>query len=96
MNTQECYIKGIRYSIEEFINNEHLIRKCKTKKNIYNKEGNEIIFCDGIKVKPYFRKLITEDNPMTQWHKKWQELFTGYTEQTYKCDNMHKKYRRIL
>ena len=93
--TQECYINDKKYLINEFIKNENLIRECKEgKQNIYDKDGNEIIFCDGKKVKSYFRKLITEDNPMTKWHKEWQDEFLGYTEQKYTAENMHKKYRR--
>lgn len=93
--TQECYINDKKYSIDEFIKNENLICECKEgKQNIYDKDGNEIIFCDGKKVKSYFRKLITEDNPMTKWHKEWQDEFSGYTEQKYMAENMHKKYRR--
>lgn len=93
--TQECYINDKKYLINEFIKNENLIRECKEgKQNIYDKDGNEIIYCDGKKVKSYFRKLITEDNPMTKWHKEWQDEFLGYTEQKYTDENMHKKYRR--
>jgi len=93
--TQEYYINDKKYLINEFIKNENLIRECKEgKQNIYDKDGNEIIFCDGKKVKSYFRKLITEDNPMTKWHKEWQDEFLGYTEQKYTAENMHKKYRR--
>ena len=95
MNTQECYINNKKYSIKEFMKNKNLIFKCKEGiKTIYDKNNNEIIFCDGKKVKPYFRKLITSDNPMTKWHKDWQNQFHGYTEQKYNCDQMHKKYRR--
>lgn len=94
-STQECYINDKKYLINEFIKNENLIRECKEgNQYIYDKEGNELIFCDGKKVKSYFRKLITEDNPMTQWHKEWQDEFLGYTEQKYTAENMHKKYRR--
>lgn len=97
MNTgsQECYIDGKKYSIDKFIKNKKLVVKCKKgKKTIYDKDDNEIIFCDGKKVKPYFRKLITVDNPMTKWHKEWQNEFNGYTESNYECEKMHKKYRR--
>lgn len=97
MNTssQECYIDGSKYSIDEFIKNEKLLKNVKQGiKTIYDKDNNEIIFCDGKKIKPYFRRLITSDNPMTKWHKEWQKQFNGYTEQKYKCDDMHKKYRR--
>jgi hypothetical protein len=95
MNTQECYIDDKKYTIDEFIENKKLILKCKKgKKTIYDKNKNEIIFCDGKKVKPYFRKLINNDNQMTEWHKKWQNEFNGYTEQKYECNKMHKKYRR--
>lgn len=95
MSSQECYIDDQKYSIDEFIKNEKLVLKCKNgSKTIYDKDKNEIIFCDGKKVKPYFRKLVTGDNPMTKWHKEWQEKFSGYTEQKYECENMHKKYRR--
>lgn len=97
MNTcsQECYIDGKKYSINEFIKNEKLVMKCKKgTKTIYDKCNNEIIFCDGKKVKPYFRKLITADNPMTKWHREWQDQFNGYIEQKYECEEMHKKYRR--
>ena len=65
--SQECYIDDKKYSIDEFIKNEKLVMKCKKgEKTIYDKDDNEIIFCDGKKVKPYFRKLITADNPMTK------------------------------
>jgi hypothetical protein len=97
MNTssQECYIDGKKYSINEFIKNEKLVLKCKKgTKTIYDKCNNEIIFCDGKKVKPYFRKLITADNPMTKWHREWQDQFNGYIEQKYECEKMHEKYRR--
>lgn len=94
-NSQECYIDNKKILIEDFIKNKKLIKECKEgKKNIYDKDGNELIFCDGKIVKPYFRKLITNDNPMTKWHKEWQEEFEGYTEQKYEIENMNKKYRR--
>lgn len=95
ITTQECYINKKKWSINEFIKNENLILECKEGKvNIYDKEGNELIYCDGKKVKSYFRKLISEENPMTKWHKEWQSEFYGYTEQKYTAENMHKKYRR--
>ena len=96
MNTsQECYIDDKKYFIDEFMKNEDLLKNVKQgNKTIRDKDNNEIIFCDGKKIKPYFRKLITLNNPMTKWHKEWQNQFDGYTEQTYMCDKMHKKYRR--
>lgn len=95
MNTQECYIDNKKYTMREFINDSELILKCKKEGiAIFNDRNEEIIFCDGEKVKPYFRKLVNGDSKMTEWHKNWQELFLGYTEQTYKCGDMHKKYRR--
>ena len=94
-NSQECYIDNNKISIEDFIKNKKIVNECKAgKKNIYDKDGNELIFCDGKIMKPYFRKLITNDNPMTKWHKDWQEEFKGYIEQKYETENMHKKYRR--
>ena len=93
--SQECYIDSKRYPIDKFMKNKKLIKNVKMgEKTIYDKDNNEIIFCNGKKIKPYFRKLITSDNPMTKWHKDWQKEFDGYTEQKYECDEMHKKYRR--
>jgi hypothetical protein len=95
LNTQECYIDDKKYLINEFIGNEILLQKYKNGEiKIYDKLKNELIFADGPKISPYFRRSNCGDNPMTDWHKKWQSHFDGYTEKKYQCKEMIKKYRR--
>jgi len=94
-DTKECYINKKRYSIDEFINNEMIINNYKKGElQIYDKFNNELIFADGKKISPYFRRLNIDENPMTDWHLEWQTHFKGYTEQQFKCDGMIKKFRR--
>lgn len=95
MNTQECIIGDKKYTITEFIENNELIDEYKNELiKLFNNEGNELIFCNGKKIKPYFRKLISNTNAMTEWHRKFQEYFSDCIEKTYYHEDMCKKYRR--
>ena len=78
-------------TINEYINLENKPLK------IYDEFKNELVFCNGIKVKPYFRKKLKKNpNPtlMTEWHEKCQSFFLQYKERTYRNEKMIKKFRR--
>ena len=94
-STQYCFIENKKYNINDFIKDNKILKKYKNGEiKIYDCDKNELIFANGKKIKPYFRKLVLCDNPMTEWHKIWQYMFEGYTEQIYKSKDMIKKYRR--
>ena len=72
MDTQICYINSELFTINDFLKNQEGIPK--------NIDGDELILCNGPKIKPYFRRKNFIGNPseMTQWHKDCQECFSEY------------------
>lgn len=81
------------YSIENYIS---LLKRKRQPKKIYDKHHNEIIFCGGKKIKPYFRRLNPDysSNGMKEWHVNWQKRFDKFIEKRYQRENMHRKFRR--
>jgi len=88
-----CYLKdGTKFTINEY---NILINK-KENSNIFDGDGNKLVYCNGPIVKPYFRKKNLEnlENPMTDWHKSWEDIFNDLKEKNYKHENMITKNRR--
>lgn len=96
LNTRDCcFIGNNKYSIDDFCNDDELVEKYYNKQiTIYDENNNELVFCNGEKVIPYFRRYYNTNSTMGKWHTGWQKLFDGYTEITYKNEQMHKKCRR--
>jgi len=79
-STQYCFINGKKIHIDEFGKNYEKYKN-ETIKDI---NDEELVYCNGKKVKPYFRHLNNSSSEMTEWHKEWQSHFDEYTEKTYK------------
>jgi len=70
-DTQEANFKGVTLTVENYDaglhNGEIFCKLC----------GSELVYCkmtndNGTK---YFRHKVSADNPMTQWHNDWQNVF---------------------
>ena len=95
-NSQECYFKGKKYSMNRFLQKKKTIKKVLSNKlDIFDESGNKLIFANGGIVKPYFRRLTSNDtNEMSDWHKQWQNRFSDCAEKIIKVEGMTRKYRR--
>lgn len=88
LSTQFCYIDNKKIFIDEY---EENITTLETK-SITDKDGNELIFCCGQKVKPYFRRK--EISKIGDWHLEWQSHFPDHTEIYHKKRGNQIKARR--
>jgi hypothetical protein len=87
-DSQHCYIRGQRLTIKDFQQLDHA--SCGT---ATDKDGNELTFCNGAYVPPYFRHKHHE--PITQWHLEWQSHFPESTERTFSMtDHSGKRHSR--
>lgn len=82
-DSQHCFINNKKIYITDYIENISLYDN----KQLLDVDGNELIFCYGQKVKPYFRHSNTNPTPMTEWHKEWQSHFSDYVEKPFPKKN---------
>jgi hypothetical protein len=76
--TQYAFTDGVTIHAEEYTKQKRDTITCA--------KGHELVFCQGEKVKKYFRHKNTEDvggHPMTEWHSRMQSYFP-ITEQLFK------------